>query len=153
MERFDRPYRRMLLWDNRFSARRKQAYGSEDIKHSTASDMETIIDSFLAQKVDRLEPPQYPYRDLVDFLHKAQLTDLTTDTASTEQYILVDDRRDLTDDFSTRNWNKYISHPPEGENRNLKVLNERELYIRLRENVGSILLATESLRVKLTDFI
>ena len=126
----------MLLWDNRFLSRQTQAYGSEDIKHSTASNSEEIIDSFLTRKPDRLDPPQYSYRAFLDFLRRAQLADLTdTDVPLTERHILVDDRRDLTGALSMRNWEKYVSYPPEGENRTLNLFNERELYMKLCEKV------------------
>ncbi|KAI9763551.1 MAG: hypothetical protein M1839_006377 [Geoglossum umbratile] len=129
----DKPYKRMLLWDKRFQSRQKQAYGSEDVRHTTASDSEDPIESFLTYKLDRLDPPQYTYRALLDFLNRARLVDLTTNIPPTERNILVDDRRDLTDTLSTRNWDKYVSYPPEGESRSLNLLNERELYVKLCE--------------------
>jgi hypothetical protein len=127
---------RMLLWDDRLQSRRKQAYPREDEKHSSAQDPEEIIDSFFGHKLDRLDPPQYSCRALMDFLRKAKWVNLTTNIPPTERNILVDDRKDVTD---VRNWDTYSSYPPPGESQNVSLLNERELYLKLGEKVKSSL--------------
>jgi hypothetical protein len=130
-EPFDQPYRRTPLWGPRFLTRRNLAYGSEDKKHSSSSNPDEIIDSFLTHQKDWFDPPYYSYRTLLDFLRDAQFADLTTNVNPAERHILLDDRRDPAD---YRDWSKYVS-PPEGENQSSNLLNERELYIKLRENV------------------
>ena len=62
----------VLVWDKKFTVRREDAHHHEDNKlapDDVDDDDETIIDAFLSQFSSRLDPPQYSYKSVRNFLY------------------------------------------------------------------------------------
>ena len=137
---------RIFEWRSKFGRRTRRAYPAEDRKLAPEAH-QTTVDAFFAELTSRLDPPQYSYTSLHLFLKQANEKDLqkpSAITASALDLVLLDDRRDNigwlgTDGeaYSARDWDGYISYPPEGENPLTLLLDAQGLYKRLSESVSS----------------
>ena len=134
----------VFVWDRKFETR--QRHDQEGLK-LTPENQESIVTTFIKQFSSRLDPPQYHYTALRDFLNRANENDLqggSTNPQHDEFSILLDDRRDDTGwEVSgtrhwARDWNSYASgYPPEGQGVVKNMMNARDLY---RKQLGSVCL-------------
>lgn len=139
-----REKRRFFAWHSTFGRRRRRAYPAEDRK-LTPEAHQTIIDAFFAELTSRLDPPQYSYTSLRQYLEQADERELRSAiSADAQGLVLLDDRRDTTgwlgtdgEAYSARDWDGYSRYPPEGENPTVLLLNTQDLYKRQSESVGS----------------
>ena len=114
----------VFTWDSRFKIRNDLSYVSD------YKDKVTNLDEFLMEKIESdLDPPQYQYTALQDFLKHENIADLLQQSSPTDQYVaLIDDRSDYKDWQAitknlhvTRNWDIYGQYPPEGFPRKLRL--------------------------------
>ena len=129
----------VFVWDKKFATRREEAYHAESNKVE-AEDQQSMITAFLDQFATRLDPPQYSYAALRNFLEDADEDQLKIDPTPIEHrqvIVLVDDRRDNTGwkDIYTnwhraRDWNSYAEDgcPPVGEDVVRRRMNAGEFY-------------------------
>lgn len=141
-----------FLWDPQFSVRQTISYVAED-NRLQPDPAETTTDSILKFKPDNLDPPCLNFKTLACFLNSANLQDLRDRTrpARLTRLALVDDRRDPCgleetqpgqppkSNGQTRSWTseQYTLYPTPGLNKYRQVLDERGLYEKLREDVGT----------------
>ena len=135
-----------FVWDKRFAERQEKAYNAERMT-LIPSDDGSMISACINKFASRLDPPQYNYSALRDFLAQASETDLRT-APTPIQYarniIVLDDRRDSSgwQDVGghrhlARDWNSYANgYPPPGENIQCLMLNPGDLYRKLLTKVG-----------------
>lgn len=138
-----------FVWDKRFAERQEEAYNIERLALIPANDG-SMISTCINQVPSRLDPPQYNYSALRDFLDQASENDLRT-APTPIQYarniILLDDRRDNSgwhdvggNRHLARDWNSYAhGYPPPGENIQCMMLNPGDLYRKLLTKVGQFL--------------
>ena len=128
---------RMFVWDRKFAERRRRAYQFED-KKLALEQGQTVVTAFLQEQSSRLDPPQFNYTALRDFLGAAGNV-VWSSIPSLPQHnaplALLDDRRDDTgwqdingEHHSARNWDRYAEYPPQGANRVSGLFNSGELY-------------------------
>ena len=136
----------VFVWDRKFATRQEDAHRHEN-NRLIPEDDESIVDAFLSQFGSRLDPPQYSYTALRNFLNGAAEEDLKTDPASTissQSNILLDDRCDSTGWYdisnvrhSARDWNSYAGgYPPEGEGVVFNFMSAGELYRKRLQSVS-----------------
>ena len=136
---------RVFVWDRKFAQRQRLTYRAEDNK-LTPEPHQTVIDAFLQELSSRLDPPQYRYIALRQFLEQANPNDLTAQAPQSRYNaasVLLDDRRDDTgwhgmdgEQHSARNWDDYISYPPAGSSQYAGLMHARELYQRQMASVS-----------------
>ena len=138
-----------FVWDKRFAERQEKAYTAERITLISGNDG-SMISACINQFPSRLDPPQYNYSALRDFLDQASEDDLRT-APTPIQYarniIVLDDRRDNSGWHDVgghrhlaRDWNSYANgYPPPGENIQCMMLNPGDLYRKLLTKVGQFL--------------
>ena len=142
MDRYTQPARRryqdrMFIWDRKFTERQRRAYQFED-KNLAPDRGQTIISAFLQEQSSRLDPPQFNYTALGNFLRAAGSVSWQNIPSSLQHNVplaLLDDRRDDTGwqdingaQHSARNWDSYAEYPPQGESRISGLFNPGELY-------------------------
>ena len=142
----------VFVWDKKFAVRQENAYIAER-RLLKAEDNETIITAFINQFGSWLDPPQYSYRALRDFLEKAIdesgnpeniLNTDPTPAPHSRILVLLDDRRDETGwhdaggaRHRARDWNSYAEgYPPQGESIECSMLNAGDLYRKQLRSVG-----------------
>ena len=134
---------RVFIWNNKFAKRQTRAYGSENNK-LTPTSQQNIVAAFLVEQASRLDPPQYTYSRLKNFLEGPSQNQIQGNSLPQDQkcMILVDDRRDATGwgdvsgtHHSARNWDAYDAYPPEGEDRALDVCDPSQVYARISGSV------------------
>lgn len=141
-----RRYRdQVFVWDKKLTRRQKKAYRAHDNKLEPEG-QQTLITAFLEADNSKLDPPQYNYTALGAFLERADEAVIRTEPTPpghTRLLAWLDDRCDSTGwkdhyggEHSARNWDEYLSHPPEGENVRSDVLNVGDLYRRLCRSVS-----------------
>lgn len=134
-----------VAWDTKFEQRQEYKYAGEDAKVVPGGNG-SKVDAFFAQQGSSLDPQDYAYTALRDFLEpvrnerfeqRSRLLD------GGDSLALVNDRRDTTgwkDDQKklhyARNWKEYEKRPPAGENAYFELLDVRKFYGRLKENVS-----------------
>lgn len=136
---------RVFVWDRKFAQRQRLTYRAEDNK-LTPELHQTIIEAFLQELGSRLDPPQYKYTALRDFLEQASLNDLENHSPSSKYSttsILLDDRRDDTgwigmdgEQHSARDWDGYVSYPPMGSCKFTSLMHPGQLYQRQKASVS-----------------
>lgn len=134
----------VFVWDSKFGSRQNHDHESHRL---TPEDQDSIVTTFIKQFDSRLDPPQYNYTALRDFLEKANEDDLKAMQGSTQDdeiRILLDDRRDDTGwEVSgtrhwARDWNSYAGgYPPEGQNVVSSLMNAKGLYRKQQRSVSS----------------
>ena len=147
-EEVGRPFRdRAFVWEKKFATRREEAYHAERNKVD-AEDQQSIITAFLDQFSTRLDPPQYSYAALRDFLEQAnedQLGIEPTPAQHAQKLVLLDDRCDRTgwtdvnnNWHGARDWNSYAEEgrPPEGESVVCTLMDAGEFYRKLLRGVS-----------------
>ena len=138
----------VFVWDRKFETR--QRHDHEGLK-LTPESQESIVTKFIKQFGSRLDPPQYNYAALRDFLDQASEDDLQDGSINPQHdvlSILLDDRRDDTGwevagtRHWARDWNSYAGgYPPEGQGVVKSMMNARDLYkkqlrsVRLRDRL------------------
>ncbi|KAI9878373.1 MAG: hypothetical protein M1830_001078 [Pleopsidium flavum] len=146
------PKDHVFIWDKQFSVRRAQAYETEDRRVNPASN-QSRIDAFLKERKPRLQPSQYSYAALRNFLRKVPHPDHAITFASDENVVplaLLDDRRDDTGgEYSSRNWDGYVRRPPEGKDIWSSLLGPKGLYDRLSKE--RLPLGAERRTIYITD--
>ena len=137
----------VFVWDKKFATRREAAYHAESNKVA-AEDQQSIVDAFLDQFGTRLDPPQFSYATLRDFLEEADEDELKSDPTLAQHRqvnILLDGRRDNTgwkdvnDNWHrARDWNIYAEEgrPPEGENVTCTRMDAGDLYRKQLQSVS-----------------
>ncbi len=125
----------VFVWDRKFETRQRHDHEGYKL---TPENQESIVTTFIKQFGSRLDPPQYNYTELCDFLNKANENDLQSDPTNPQHdefNILLDDRRDDTGwEVSgtrhwARDWNSYAGgYPPEGQSVVKSKMNARDLY-------------------------
>lgn len=136
---------RVAIWDKKFEQRRSDTYKKEDSKLEPQGG-ESKIALFFAQQVTKLDPLDYAYtalRDYIDGLDEHILEQETTPTPHNYPLALLDDRRDTTGwvdeqkvQHFARNWLDYESFPPPGELVRVQVLDVGKLYQELLLDVS-----------------
>ena len=126
----------VFVWDRKFETRRRHDH--EGLKLIKSESQESIVTTFIKQFGSRLDPPQYHYAALRDFLDQAKEDDLqggSRNSQHDELNILLDDRRDDTGwevagtRHWARDWNSYAGgYPPEGQGVLTSMMNARDLY-------------------------
>lgn len=150
MDPIVRPFRTQyerykVTWDTKFEQRQEYKYAGEDAEAEPVG-TESKIDAFFAQQGSSLDPQDYAYTALHDFIkcvrderfeQRSRLLDRG------DRLALVNDRRDTTgwkdDDEKlhyARNWKEYEKRPPAGENGYFELLDVWNFYGRLKENVS-----------------
>jgi hypothetical protein len=134
----------VFVWDSKFASRQNHDHESHRL---TPEDQASTVITFIKQFSSRLDPPQYNYTALRDFLEKANEDDLKAIQGSTQDdeiRILLDDRRDDTGwEVSgtrhwARDWNSYAGgYPPEGQNVVSSMMNAKGLYRKQQQSVSS----------------
>ena len=138
---------RVFVWDRKFAQRQRLTYRAEDNKLAPEAH-QTIIDAFFKELASWLDPPQYKYIALRNFLEQANPNDLIA-SAPPSRYIspvvLLDDRRDDTgwlgtdgEQHSARNWDSYVSYPPVGSCQYTALMHAGELYQRQLASVSYV---------------
>ena len=134
-----------FVWDKRFAERQENTYNAERVTLIPGNDG-SMISACINGFPSRLDPPQYNYSALRDFLDQASENDLRT-APTPSQYarniIVLDDRRDNTGWHDVgghrhlaRDWNSYANgYPPPGENIQCMMLNPGDLYRKLLTKV------------------
>ncbi|EXJ59774.1 hypothetical protein A1O7_03921 [Cladophialophora yegresii CBS 114405] len=135
-------------WDDHFSQRQVKSYIAEDIR-LRPEPTETITSAFLDVRSRPLDPVDFNFKKLADFLNTSDIRNLRNTNAPQPRFLaLLDDRRDpcgLDEGQSggppisngqTRNWisEQYTRFPTPGVDSYRRVLDERGLYDRLRAN-------------------
>ena len=130
-------------WDKKFESRQKHDHESHRL---TPEDEDSIITTFMKQPSSRLDPPQYNYTALCEFLEKADETILKAtrpQPKEDELNILLDDRRDDTGWENggkrhwARDWNSYAGgYPPEGQGVVSSMMNAKDLYRKQQRSVS-----------------
>lgn len=136
---------RAFRWDKKFTQRERRAYPAEDRK-LTPDGNQTTVDAFFRELTSRLDPPQYSYTLLRNYLEQANENDLRQPNATTrhaQNLVLLDDRRDPTgwlgtdgETYSARDWDGYSRYPPGGENASILLLNTHDLYKKQSRSVS-----------------
>ena len=135
----------VFVWDKRFSVRREDAYHAESNKLKS-DDQQSTLTAFIAHFGSRLDPPQYSYAALREFLEEADEDLLKANLPPIQNEwtnILLDDRRDNTgwQDVSgrrhlARDWNSYAGgYPPSGKGIVSEIMNAGQLF---RKQLGSV---------------
>ncbi len=128
---------RMFVWNRNFTERQRRAYQFED-KRLAPDHGQTIISAFLKEQSSRLDPLQYNYTALTNFLEAAGNViwpNVPSSPHHNTPLALLDDRRDDTGwedingtQHSARNWDRYADYPPQGKSRNSGLFGPGELY-------------------------
>ena len=132
-------------WNRKFSQRQKLTYRAEDRKLAPEPH-QTVVEAFFRELGSRLDPPQYNYATLRNFLEQADPNDLIQQAPSSRYsvpLVLLDDRRDDTgwhgqdgEHYSARNWYGYVSYPPVGSCRFTSLMDAGQLYQRQLASVS-----------------
>lgn len=141
-----RPFQdHVFVWDRRFAERQRRAYRAEDNK-LTPENQQTLVSAFLEEQLSRLDPPQFSYTALRDFLEAANEAHLRTVPMPSQHdsmLALLDDRQDVTGwkdiggaHHSARDWVGYADYAPPGESRISGLFNPGDLYRKLSRSVS-----------------
>ncbi|ETI29380.1 hypothetical protein G647_01833 [Cladophialophora carrionii CBS 160.54] len=135
-------------WDDHFSERQVTSYVAEDIRLELEP-TETITTAFLDVRSRPLDPVDFNFKRLADFLDTSDIRNLRNPNVPAQGVLaLLDDRRDPcgldegqpgqppTSNGQTRNWvsEQYTRFPTPGVDSYRRALDERGLHDRLRIN-------------------
>ena len=134
----------VFVWDRKFESRQRHDHESHRL---TPENQDSIITTFMKQPGSQLDPPQYNYTALCDFLEMANEDDLKAVPAPAQDDefdILLDDRRDDTGwevggtRHWARDWNSYAGgYPPEGQSVVSSKMTAKDLYRKQQRSVSS----------------
>jgi hypothetical protein len=124
--------RTLFTWDSKFSKRQENLYAAEDYRVECAAG-QGALDAFLTTQLHGLQPPDFSFDALRQFLETVTYDELTgaqpLTAADLRKLVYLDERKDPTDlEYTSRNWTKYAQYPPEGISVFSQPLNAKELF-------------------------
>lgn len=134
--------RRLFTWDPKFTKRQEEAYTPAERRRVVPDQGQSRLDVFLKRETHSLQPPEYSYDALRDFMSSASFEHLDgsrpLDPEDVPKLVILDERKDPSAmKFTSHNWSEYTQYPPEGDPKYTETLNAKGLYDRLSDDVIS----------------